>query len=365
MTAGVEIITADVLDGLAQIPDGSVHTVVTSPPYWQLRDYGVPGAIGLEPSLEEYVDRLVAVFREVRRVLRDDGTLWLNLGDCYASKARGSDLGWDKSRLTNPGRVQKAQKAAMLPSGERHRGKSSGLKDKDLVGVPWRVALALQDDGWWLRSDIVWAKTNPMPESITDRPSRAHEFVFLLAKSRTYFYDAEAVREPCDSGPSDVRKMLAGDARLGGKSIGNEDQLNAASQRTKVGSRRSVGDPRRGRNLRSWWPLATQPFAEAHFAAFPKKLVEPCVKAGTSESGCCSLCGAPLGWEPSCTCEGGGVVPCTVLDPFAGAGTAGVVARALGRRFVGIEINPEYAEMARKRIERECPPNLFDEEPAS
>jgi len=315
----VRIIVGDCREVLAGLPAGGVHSVVTSPPYWGLRDYGVEalvwgewsGSLGLEPTPELYIEHIVEVFREVRRVLRDDGTLWLNIGDCYNAGRNG---GW-------PGGKQQWR-------DDRYQNRSGanapGLKPKDLVMMPARVALALQADGWWLRSDIIWSKPNPMPESVTDRPTSAHEHVFLLAKSARYFFDAEAVRESIESGSSDIKKMIEGKDRIGGKHKTLDDPLARASKHTNMGRKRTVGDPS-GRNIRNVWEIATAPFPEAHFATFPPRLVEPCIKAG---------------------CPKGGLV----LDPFAGAGTVGLVADRLGRDAVLIEAKPEYAEMARQRM---------------
>lgn len=363
----VRLINADVLSALAMLPDESVQCVVTSPPYWSLRDYGVAGQIGLEPTIEEYVAKMVEVFREVRRVLRSDGILMLNLGDSYnGSGGAGGDY--------NPGGLKAGQ--PKFPGR-----KVSGLKPKDLCMIPARVALALQADGWWLRSDIIWAKPNPMPESCTDRPTTAHEHIFLLTKSAKYFYDAEAVREE------------------------SKCEWNSAKGFNEKGQRNRQGAPNQtygkdevqsGRNLRSVWTIATAPFPQAHFATFPPTIPERCIKAGTSERGACPQCLAPwkrvvekntpkeyagkelrwgnqegnanrmpdkfntesktIGWTPTCECKWGewGVpfeaIPCTVLDPFSGAGTTALVAAKLGRDAIGIELNPDYVEMSRKRI---------------
>ena len=282
---------------LAVLPPNSVNCVVTSPPYFGLRDYGVAGQIGLEASLDAYVAELVAVFREVRRVLRPDGTLWLNLGDSYTSGGRSTRAHDDKSRAREM--AFRADTAA-------------GLKPKDLMMVPHRVAIALQADGWWVRQDIVWHKPNPMPESVTDRCTKAHEYLFLLTKSERYFFDAEAIRE-------EQVKGAAGSEFHTGKT--GEHQLGRASRAERVDGAAP------GRNKRSVWTIAPKPFKEAHFATFPPALVEPCILAG---------------------CPVGGVV----LDPFSGAGTTALVAKRLGRSAIGIELNPDYVEMSRLRIAR-------------
>jgi DNA modification methylase len=293
----------DTLAILRSAPDACVQTVVTSPPYWGLRDYGQEAQIGLEPTPEDYVERIVEVFREVRRVLRDDGTVWLNLGDSYSAQP-----GQRKS-------TDKAGEKQQTKRGSTEVGSHAvpGLKPKDLVGIPWRVAFALQADGWYLRSDIVWAKPNPMPESVTDRPTKAHEYVFLLSKSARYFYDAGAVKEQGTNRPPGNASHKHTTAYAEG------DEFS----RTK-GGLLDIG-AREQRNLRTVWNIATKPFPGAHFATFPQQLVEPCVKAGSAEGD-------------------------VILDPFAGSGTVGVVALRLGRRFIGIELNPEYAEMAEQRI---------------
>lgn len=317
------ILTGHVLTTLATLPDECVQTVVTSPPYWGLRDYGIEpqvwddgwtGSLGLEPTPELYVSHMVEVFRAVRRVLRDDGTLWLNLGDSYASGGKGGGGAYMDER---------GEKAWGPRAGlNGWRSAPPGLKHKDLCMIPARVALALQADGWYLRSDIVWHKPNPMPESVTDRPTKAHEYVFLLSKAARYYYDAEAVKEPCEIGPSDVRKMLESLPRIGGKHKELIDPLSKASAATNIGRKRSVGGtpkqdqtaatkPNGGntqagfndreanglaplmRNLRSVWTVATAPFPGAHFATFPAELARRCILAGTSERGCCPECGKP------------------------------------------------------------------------
>lgn len=298
---GIRIVTADVMDGLAQLEDEGVHCVVTSPPYWGLRDYGVDGQIGLEPTPAEFVERLVDVFREVRRVLRKDGTCWVNLWDSYASQPSWGRGGGS----TLDGRKQGSE------GGTSPDRSLSGLKPKDLIGIPWRVAFALQADGWWLRSDIIWHKPNPMPESVTDRCTKSHEYIFMLTKSERYFYDAEAIKE-------------AGSGRCPGNKVYKYDGL--AGHETKHGILKQSNIPQVDRNKRSVWTIATAPFNEAHFATFPPELPEICIKAG---------------------CPVGG----TVLDPFSGAGTTCLVADRLQRNGIGIELNPEYAAMAQKRID--------------
>ena len=294
------IIQGDCLEVLKTLPDGCVNMCVTSPPYWGLRDYGVEGQLGLESTPDEYVAKMVEIFREVKRVLRDDGTLWLNLGDSFAGgKVGGNDGVPDEWQ-----RPSRANKANIVKSG-------NGLKHKDLVGIPWRVAFALQADGWYLRSDIIWAKPNPMPESVTDRPTKAHEYMFLLSKSARYYYDAEAVKEQTVTKDTSIRDR-------------DNTKLNNTPGRTVIGGLKE--NNYNNRNLRSVWTIATQPYSEAHFATFPEALVEPCIKAG---------------------CPDGGVV----LDPFMGSGTVALVALKYQRKFLGIELNPEYIKMAEKRIE--------------
>jgi len=344
---------------------------VTSPPYWGLRDYGVSGQIGLEPTLEEHVEKLVKVFREVRRVLRDDGTVWLNYGDCYAGSTTGAD------RPPEPGHTHEDDGRVKTGQENKHRRPDTGLKPKDLVGMPWRIAFALQADGWYLRSDIIWSKPNPMPESVTDRPTRAHEYIFLLTKRPRYYCDADAIREE-----------QTGNAHSRGKGLTPKSAPEGSNIRAKESwhlSTRDVEVPR-GRNRRTVWEITPQPMPEAHFATFPEALVEPCIKAGTSEIGACSQCGAPqrrsvlsqstgsgdhrsvpgqdkpfsiprgeylrltTGWQPSCTCNASDPVPCVVLDPFGGSGTVAKVARDLGRSSILIELNSKYVGIAKKRL---------------
>ena len=380
----IRVLHGDCRDALKTLPADSVHTCVTSPPYWGLRDYGVAGQIGLEPTMAEFVAEMVAVFREVRRVLRPDGTLWLNLGDSYAANAGNGNGGRHGTGDTWGG------------TGVDKRG--GGLKPKDLCGIPWRVAFALQTDGWWLRQDIIWAKPNPMPESVTDRCTKAHEYMFLMSKGPRYFYDAEAIVESA---------IHAGRVVEYDGSQKNSAAASDPKMRTRIDQNVTVKDTR---NKRSVWTVATAPFSEAHFATFPPDLIEPCIKAGTSERGCCAKCGAPwervirkgdlvpvndrgrrdnlgkkfddtgmsqatnrsrdghksgqayenetVGWRPPCKCAAP-AAPCTVLDPFGGAGTTGLVADRLQRNAVLIELNPQYAAMAERRIHNDAP--LFAE----
>jgi DNA modification methylase len=440
------IIEGDASEVLRSLEPGSVQTCITSPPYWGLRDYGTaawdggdsecshrvggqvednmargaivagvrPGVdastcldcgatridsqLGLEPTPEQYVENLVSVFREVRRVLRDDGTVWLNLGDSYFGTGRGpSDLAEDRGFHTGVTRD-----GFPLKGVYRH----DSLKSKDLVGIPWMVAFALRADGWWLRSDIIWNKPNPMPESVTDRPTRSHEYLFLLTKSARYFYDADAIREEMQQ-----RGPWSPDSDKQGQTGMANEATSAGRRYTGFNARYTEamenGTAPTARNKRSVWTVATQPFPGAHFATFPPKLIEPCVLAGSPPK-CCGRCGAPwervvesagqppepehrqpakrlgpgqagnvgagnmgfrasrlsgqemaawkaenpdrtIGWRSTCDHDDDSG-QALVLDPFAGAGTTGVVACRNNRDFVGIELNPEYAQMARNRI---------------
>jgi DNA modification methylase len=396
------VIVADVIDGLRTLDAGSVHCCVTSPPYWGLRDYGVDGQIGLEKTPEEFVARMVEVFAEVRRVLREDGTLWLNLGDSYAATSKNRTHEQAVAACTLAGSPN--GNASLL----RQQNKIvAGMKPKDLCMIPWRVALALQADGWWLRSVICWAKKSPMPESVTDRPTSSWEPIFLLAKSERYFYDAEAVKEAAVQTGTQVRKAANG-STLGGGAYGRShlgDAIPEHERRATVDGPDSVVETSGTRNQRNVWHLGPEPYREAHFATFPTEIPRRAIKAGTSEKGCCAACGAPwvrvvsveyvkspvhgegsttgkpdcphgmtgmprlnkktgtTGWEPGCTC-GAGVVPCVVLDPFLGSGTTVAVARELGRHGVGCELNPEYAALARERIGKAERPATFRSERA-
>ena len=472
-----QIIVGDALEVMRQLPAQCIHTAVTSPPYWGLRDYGtatweggdaecdhkgdimathrisnrkeenkpreifkevcgkcganrIDQQLGLEKTPQEYLARMVAVFQEVKRVLRDDGTLWLNLGDSYSTGGRGGQWVGDEHE-------------------QQKRGWHSappGLKHKDLCGIPWRVAFALQADGWYLRQDIIWSKPNPMPESVTDRCTKAHEHLFLLTKKPKYFYDQQAIAEPCvesnatrprmGQGPNTQYNQKRSDTGVGfghgtDKEARKRDRVKTvrspASWKTGEGSHGSVHEDGREqtvtynevqnetKNKRSVWVIPTTSFPDAHFATFPPDLIRPCILAGTSAKGCCPDCGAPweravekespppevfanraapqdelicsgtrrdgtmvgmgakldkfrkahppktLGWRPTCGCKSDDTdptgnyalefnpVPCTVLDPFIGSGTGAMVAAQLNRNYVGIELNPEYAQMARER----------------
>jgi DNA modification methylase len=374
----VRVVTGDCRQVLKTLPSESVHCVVSSPPYFNLRDYQIEGQIGLEPTPDAFVAEMVAVFREVRRVLRKDGTCWLNLGDSYAGGGNYRGINSEET-LSAKQRSNGGARGVSQLLGAKN---TPGCKPKDLIGIPWRVAFALQEDGWYLRQDIIWSKPNPMPESVTDRCTKAHEYLFLLSKSPRYYYDADAIAETSVR-PGDV-STLGGAKALNGEILEGDPRFrNGAEQ---------WGDTR---NKRSVWTVTTQPFSEAHFATFPPALIEPCIKAGTSEKGCCARCGGPwvrqieriaenhisrhdrqiatggaitggvgknfpdvttttIGWSPSCSCDAP-AIPCTVLDPFGGAGTTGLVADRLQRDAIIIELNPAYAAMARDRIHGETP----------
>lgn len=320
------------LDGLKDLEDESINCCVTSPPYWGLRDYGVEGQLGLEATPEEYVKKMVEVFREVKRVLRDDGTLWLNLGDSYAGSGKGRNADGTHSE----GGKQSTNTGTII--GNIGKTKiSDGLKPKDLVGIPWMVAFALRGDGWYLRQDIIWHKPNPMPESVTDRCTKSHEYIFLFSKSQHYYYDSEAIAEPVTG--STIKRLSqniedqSGSERVPGKTNGNMKAVapryggKKYTENPDIFNRTKSGNAyefRPMRNKRSVWTVSTQPFKESHFATFPPKLIEPCILAGCLKGG-------------------------TVLDPFMGSGTTAMVAKENQRNYIGIELNPDYIGISDKR----------------
>jgi DNA modification methylase len=367
----VKILQGHCLDVLKTMPDESVHCCVTSPPYFGLRDYQVEGQIGLESTPEEYIGKLVEVFREVKRVLRKDGTLWCTIGDSFTSGNRTHRRDPDSKNL------------AALQTFDRLRT-PNGLKPKDLIGIPWLLAFALRADGWYLRCDIVWEKPNCLPESVKDRPTKSHEYILLLSKSEHYYYDADAIKEPHGYNRWSSRRNQDAavldacyDGQAGKSSMLRTGQINPF--------------PEGGRNKRSVWTVNTQPYPESHFAVFPEKLIAPCILAGCPARAC-AKCGAPYhtvfdrtvepppdrqnnnpfahdpltthgegastlrnvvktaaaGEIPTCNCNAG-TVPGTVLDPFGGSGTTGKVAEDLGRNSIIIELKPEYVEMIERR----------------
>ena len=302
----------DALSALSTMQDGSVDCIVTSPPYYGLRDYGVKGQIGLEDTPQQFIERLKSVFKECRRVLKDEGTLWVNIGDSYwGSGSRGYDF---TGKFTEASEVQAGSKGTIdLSNIPKLVGNKDGYKNKDLIGIPWMLAFALRNDGWYLRQDIIWAKPNPMPESVKDRCVKSHEYIFLLTKKRQYWFDYKAIQE--DAVCKEDRRAGGGRIEYSGKRAGGGDS-HAQMSFVKISEKR---------NKRDVWEVSTSPFKGAHFATFPKELIAPCILAG---------------------CPKGG----TVLDPFFGSGTTGVVAIETGRHFVGIELNPEYVKIAQDRI---------------
>ena len=321
------------LEMLIKLPDNSIDCCVTSPPYYGLRDYGVEGQLGLEATPEEYVMKMVQIFSRVKRVLKDDGTLWLNLGDSYAGSGQGRNGDGSVGKVGNKQRtntgslIDKQNEKENDSINVLHNRKpvfsggvnniidsdSKKLKPKDLIGIPWMVAFALRADGWYLRQDIIWHKPNPMPESVTDRCTKAHEYIFLMSKSARYYYDADAIKEPL----ADInRTNFQSGSRPHGKNKDRND--NDLSERSK-------DVVYEDRNKRSVWTVTTKPFSEAHFATFPEDLIVPMIKAGCPEGG-------------------------TVLDPFMGAGTTALVAYKLNRNYIGSELNPDYCKIAEKRI---------------
>ncbi len=395
-----KIIHTDALSGLKLLPDGCVDMVCTSPPYYGLRNYSVDkikwaafsytiwgltieipewtGCLGLEPTPQMFVGHLVMIMNEVRRVLKPSGVAFVNIGDSYASKAGGYNV--NGSRGANAV-ISKGTQSAVL--SHKKRTPPIGIKEKDLMGIPWLLSFALRDAGWYLRQDVIWSKGNTVPESVLDRCTKSHEYIFHLSKSKIYYHDAEAIKEPSKE-PEDDRGARKNRKRFPTK------QIN--------GIRNSGVYPMA--NKRSVWQFNTSPFPDAHFATFPEELPELCVKAGSSEHGCCSECGKPwkrilkksgqlagrdrnhggrvdgkarpaqwengqnptstatVGWQPSCTCFMGGggistVVPAVVLDPFSGSNTTGATAKKLGRDFISFEMNPDYIKIAEKRMGKE------------
>lgn len=353
----VTILQGDWIEQLKTLPDESFQCVVTSPPYWGLRDYGIEGQLGLEKTPQEYVAKIVAGFQEVKRVLKNDGTLWLNLGDCYSGSGKGGNPEAGK-QATNKGsqtigtlygKVGETARIAAQTNVTRRICAELGMAPKQLIGIPWRVAFALQADGWYLRSDIIWSKPNPMPESVTDRPTRAHEYIFLLTKSAKYYYNHEAIKEPAS--PELVKQVEDG---YNGSAV--KDYLNASVQDASATKSRIINNARKridkqrghgrrhagfndkwdaltpaeqillGSNKRSVWTVAPANYREAHFATFPPALITPCILAGTKSGD-------------------------RVLDPFGGSGTAGMVAVQLGRVATLIELNPEYVKLIERRTD--------------
>lgn len=426
------------LDGIKLIPSNVIDCGVTSPPYWGLRDYGVEGsmwpevryrlfsaeiiipemecALGLESSPEAFIGHLILIFRELYRVMKPTATLWLNIGDSYCSTAPGS-MG---DSLHIEGLSQDKKDARKNLRNET----PAGMKPKDLVGIPWMLAFALRADGWWLRQDIIWSKKNCMPESVTDRCTKSHEYIFLLSKSQQYYYDAEAIKVPAvtsENRPAGVvrnrlydydskennnpQAYMKPEKNTGGgkkhKNMGYDGQQTNTFHRTRKENGQEWSNESGKANKRSVWNVATTPYAEAHFATFPPELIVDCIKAGSSEHGCCEKCGKPwermvestkffqsgsgksgkdilgkngmklqgggttgdvrkgpitnsqtTGWQATCEC-GVGVVPAIVLDPFMGAGTTALVARKLSRDFVGFELNSKYHIMSENRLKKE------------
>lgn len=404
-----EIRQGDVIDRLRGMPPASVHCVVTSPPYYGLRSYGVKGQIGIEPTLGEYIAKLTAVFEEVRRVLRADGTLWLNLGDGYA--ANGTTGCGSPVDTRYDGRPTRESDRVRGRDPER-KAIPTGLKPKDLMMVPARLALALQEAGWWLRSEITWCKPAPMPESVTDRPTAATEKIYLLTKARAYYYDMDAERVAFTEPLAPFKGSTFTEGKTGHNGQG---RVSVLPRKQDGHGRRPAGFNGRwdeaeaggtnpaGRNLWNYWVIGPEPLTLPHFAVFPSELPRRCISLGTSAKGVCAACGAPwkrvvqvvgeqeyhggslvksaalmlegrgaksletsilldgrtsikqtLGWRSSCT-HAVGAVPALVLDPFSGAGTTGLAALRLQRDYIGIELNADYVEMSRRRIIADAP----------
>jgi len=376
----IDIYAGDCIKSLKNMPEQSINTCITSPPYYGLRDYGVKGQLGLEETPKQFVDNLVNVFKEVRRVLRDDGTVWLNLGDSYgAQNGKGFNTHADKG-LTN--RSTDMQERYGNISSHNNMKERTGLPPKSLIGIPFKVAFAMQEDGWILRQDIIWHKPNPMPESVRDRCTKAHEYIFLFSKNKKYYYDNEAIKEDSVSVNSKGEKGKPNSVKNIGKSVEGVDGFDV-----RKGFKNMGAYPKK--NKRSVWTVATQPFKEAHFATYPTKLIEPCILAGCPEKSCIN-CGEPylrkvvksgeiqrrwsknnadgspyekqgsmqniykdMGLQKQCDCQTNETKGGTVLDPFAGSGTTGIVAANHNCNSVLLELNEEYIELAKDRIKKQ------------
>ena len=351
------------------LPDRSVHCIVTSPPYFRMRDYDHPDAIGLEDTLQEYIQALLQVSKELRRVLRPDGTMWMVLGDCYAGGGRGQNTDGTQAHGRNQHNNRGSTSMPIIRGKRKHRGPDSGrwgggdstvegLQPKQLVGVPWRVAFALQAQGWILRRDIIWHKTTPMTESARDRPTTAHEYIFLLTSQPRYFYDRHALYQTVSPVTIERRRRIQ---------QRNPQTPNLFGDPPLQTLEEQIDDTA---NARSVWHIPSQPYPGNHHATYPQALVMPCVLAGTSAAGACGNCGAPwrraaqpphiqgepschtnTGWRPGCRCQAD-PVPATVLDPFVGSGTTCAAAQRLGRNSIGVDLNTDYLDQAGQRIQR-------------
>ena len=312
----MNIIQGDCKEKLKELPNESVDCIVTSPPYWGLRDYGVDNQLGTEKKITDYVNNLADVFDECKRVLKKTGTAWLNIGDSYATN--GIYIGTYLKKHPQHKDLHTDNSTRYPQKLKGYRNKEENIKAKDLCLIPFRVALELQQRGWYVRSDIIWAKPNPMPESVRDRPTKSHEHIFLLSKSKNYYYDIDAIREPLAQ--SSIPRL--------NQDIKNQKGTTRANGGKKTnGNFKAVGNIKKGRNKRDVWKITTKPYKEAHFATFPKDLIEPCIKAGCPEDG-------------------------VVLDPFAGSGTVGEVAKELQKDFILIELNPEYIKLIEDRLHK-------------
>ena len=309
MNLTAEVIVGDNRETLKQLPDKSVQCVVTSPPYWGLRDYGEDEQIGLEQSPNDFIEQLCLVFDEVWRVLKDDGTIWVNLGDSYAGSGKGSPGNFGKHAPSGSARHLEHSHSGIVPDG---------LKPKDLVGIPWRFAFAMQQRGWYLRQDIIWAKPNPMPESVTDRCTKSHEYIFLMTKNPKYYYDNEAIKEQASSDSGWALQRAKGESNF-------RKKIDSFDKNSGNGSGYGDYTDNGLRNKRSVWSVNVRPYKEAHFATYPPELITPCILAGSKEGD-------------------------IILDPFSGSGTTGEVALLHDRNYIGLELNPEYAKLSEKRL---------------